>query len=324
MTEAGRVEGTKDPRPKGAMDVSTTDHANDRCADLFLNHLVAERGLARNTMEAYGRDLARYTGHLVCEGVHDVRAVKSRHVVAFMKALKETGLSTRSMARSLTAVRMYHRFLLREGIADEDPTSRLDMPKIWQRLPEVLTEGEIAALLGQPRTDKPNGVRDAVMLEVLYATGLRVSELVGLRVNSINLEAGFLIARGKGSKERLVPMGEYAMASLSLYLAGPRAELLKGVTSPYLFVGRAGRPLTRQGFWKAVKKYAKSAGIGKRIAPHTIRHSFATHMLERGADLRSVQEMLGHAKISTTQIYTHIDTRRLRSIYDRFHPRAGS
>ena len=313
----------KGARGKGrAADANPPAASMDSFADRFLNYMVAEQGLARNTLEAYGRDLARYVDHLSAARVDDPDRVKMSHVVGFMKALRESGLSPRSRARCLTVLRMYHRFLVREGLTKKDPTARLEMPKIWNRLPEVLSEAEVEVLLGRPRLDKPLGVRDAAMLEVLYATGLRVSELMGLRVNSINLEAGYLVAMGKGSKERLVPLGEYAVEILSRYISGARGDLMRGGASPFLFLNRSGRPLTRQGFWKVLKKYARQAGIEKRITPHTIRHSFATHMLERGADLRSVQELLGHAKLSTTQIYTHVDTKRLRKIYERYHPRA--
>ncbi len=313
----------EEARAKGrAADGDRPAASLDSSADRFLHYMVAEQGLARNTLDAYGRDLARYIEHLSAARLRDPDAVKMADVLAFMKMLRESGLSTRSLARCLTVLRMYHRFLLREGLAKEDPTARLEMPKIWNRLPEVLSEAEVEALLGRPRLDKPLGVRDAAMLEVLYATGLRVSELLGLRVNSVNLEAGYLVAMGKGSKERVVPMGEYAVEILSRYMSGARGDLMRGAASPFLFLNRSGRPLTRQGFWKMLKKYARQTGIEKRITPHTIRHSFATHMLERGADLRSVQEMLGHAKLSTTQIYTHVDSRRLRKIYERYHPRA--
>ena len=289
--------------------------------DLFLEHLVVERGLAQNSLEAYRRDLARYSAHLTARG-RQVTSLDRAEVPRYLLALREAGLSPRSVARHLSSIRQFHRFLVREGHASEDPTSHLESPRPWRRLPKVLSSDEVERLLapGQPTT--PQGLRDRAMLEVLYASGLRVSELVGLRLADLNLAGGILRVLGKGNKERLVPMGDTAVESLRVYLADGRPKLERRRASPHLFLGRHGRGLTRQMFWQLLKRYVRAAGITKPVTPHTLRHSFATHLLERGADLRSVQLMLGHADIGTTQIYTHLTRAHLKAIYDKHHPRA--
>jgi len=289
--------------------------------DLFLEHLVVERGLAQNSLEAYRRDLARYSAHLTARG-SQVTSLDRAEVPRYLLALREAGLSPRSVARHLSAIRQFHRFLVREGHASEDPTSHLESPRPWRRLPTVLSIDEVDRLLapGQPTTSQ--GLRDRAMLEVLYASGLRVSELVGLRLADLNLAGGILRVLGKGNKERLVPMGDTAVESLRIYLADGRPKLERRRASLLLFLGRHGRGLTRQMFWQLLKRYARAAGITKPVTPHTLRHSFATHLLERGADLRSVQLMLGHADIGTTQIYTHLTRAHLKAIYDKHHPRA--
>ena len=236
-------------------------------------------------------------------------------------ATLQGNLSIRSIARNLSALKMFFRFLVSDGKIKGNPARRLGVPKLPQRLPEVLTVHEVEILLSQPVVSTHQGQRDKTMLELLYATGLRVSELVGLRVSNINLEAGYVRTMGKGSKERMIPMGEKALESLRLYLSNGRIGLLKKRSSPYLFINSRGRPLTRQGFWKIIKRYRTMAGIKKEITPHILRHSFATHLLEGGADLRSVQVMLGHADISTTQIYTHVTRERLKQIHEKYHPR---
>jgi integrase/recombinase XerD len=293
----------------------------DPLIDLFLEHLVVERGLAQNSLEAYRRDLARYSAHLTAHG-RQVTGLDRAEVPRYLLALREAGLSPRSVARHLSAIRQFHRFLVREGHASEDPTSHLESPRPWHRLPTVLSSDEVDRLLtpGQPTT--PQGLRDRAMLEVLYASGLRVSELVGLRLADLNLAGGILRVLGKGNKERLVPMGDAAVESLRIYLADGRPKLERRRVSPHLFLGRHGRGLTRQMFWQLLKRYVRAAGITKPVTPHTLRHSFATHLLERGADLRSVQMMLGHADIGTTQIYTHLTRAHLKAIYDKHHPRA--
>jgi integrase/recombinase XerD len=286
----------------------------------WIDHLTAERGLARNTVEAYGRDLA-----LLARFLGDERRVEQatrEDLLGALRSLRLEGHSPRSIARWRAAVRGFFRFLAGEGLIPEDPTSRIDAPRTWRALPHVLTQAQVEALLAAPDRATPRGSRDAAMLELLYATGLRVSELVGMRLRDVHAEAGYVRCMGKGSKERVVPIGEEADASIRAYLGVARPALLAGAASEFLFVGRAGKPLTRQGFWKIIKLLGRRAGITTPLSPHTMRHSFATHLLEHGADLRSVQMLLGHADISTTQIYTHVNRERLRRLYHQFHPRA--
>ena len=288
--------------------------------DRFLEHLVVERGLAQNSLDAYRRDLTRYAGHL--RGRELALTALDRTVIPrYLLALREAGLNPRSVARHLSAIRQFHRFLVREGLAAEDPTAHLESPRPWRRLPGVLSGEEVERLLTPRPLTTPQAVRDRAMLEVLYASGLRVSELVGLRLSDLDLHIGVVHVLGKGNKERLVPLGDAAMESLRTYLAQGRPRLEKGRASPHLFLGRHGRGLTRQMFWILLGRYVRAAGITKRVTPHTLRHSFATHLLERGADLRIVQLMLGHADIGTTQIYTHVSRARLKAIHAKYHPR---
>jgi integrase/recombinase XerD len=288
--------------------------------DPFLEYLVVERGLAQNTLEAYRRDLTRYTEYLAGRG-QTVTDLDRTEVPRYLLALREAGLSPRSVARHLSAIRQFHRFLAGEGGAAEDPTAHVEAGRPWRRLPDVLSPSEVEQLLAAaPRT--PTELRDQAMLEVMYASGLRVSELVGLRLSDPDVAVGVVRVLGKGSKERLVPLGEVAAARLTEYLSHGRPLLAKGRPSPYLFLGRHGRNLTRQMFWQMLRRRARMAGIGRRVTPHTLRHSFATHLLERGADLRSVQLMLGHADIGTTQIYTHVSRAHLQAVYAKYHPRA--
>jgi integrase/recombinase XerD len=296
--------------------------ALEAALDLFLSHVRLEKGLAANSVEAYGRDLKRYAGHLADLGISDWGAVGRGEVRAHLAALVEAGLSPRSQARALSAIRSLHALLVREKLAAQDPTDEIDAPRPGRRLPSLLSREEVEALLAQPDPRRAAGRRDRAMLELLYATGLRVSELVSLELNDVNLETRVLVARGKGSKERLVPVGAPAAESVRAYLAGAREALLRGRRSRHLFVTPRGGPMTRQGFAKIVARCARGAGIRRRISPHKLRHSFATHLLEGGADLRAVQAMLGHADVSTTQIYTHVDRTHVRRLYDRFHPRA--
>jgi len=289
--------------------------------DRFLEHLVVERGLAQNSLEAYRRDLTRYAEYLKGRG-KEVTRLDRAEVPRYLLALREAGLSPRSVARHLSAVRQFHRFLVREGRATADPTAHLESPRPWQRLPTVLTSEEVERLLAPSEATTPQALRDRAMLEVLYASGLRVSELVGMRLGDLDLTVGVVRVVGKGHKERLVPLGDAAVASLRSYLAKGRPRLEKRRPSPHLFLGRHGRGLTRQMFWQLLKRYVRAAGITKRVTPHTLRHSFATHLLERGADLRSVQLMLGHADIGSTQIYTHLSRGHLKAMYDKYHPRA--
>jgi integrase/recombinase XerD len=289
--------------------------------DLFLNYLAVEKGLSRNTLEAYSRDLGKYLSFMETLGIDGPGGIRPPDVASFLAFLKDSDIAPRSRARALSAVRMFHRFLLIESRSDHNPASLIEAPKTIGRLPAVLSFREVDALLAATCGTAPGDLRDRAMLELLYATGLRVSELVALKTREINMNAGFLLAFGKGGKERLVPIGESAHASLEVYLTGVRPKLDRRGDNEYLFISRLGAPMTRQAFWNIIKKRARQAGITKEISPHTLRHSFATHLLENGADLRSVQLMLGHADLSTTQIYTHITRERLKRIHQESHPR---
>lgn len=290
--------------------------------DPFIVHLRAERGLAGKTVDAYAADLAVYFRELQGRGISEAAAVRREDVVAHLNALSRRGLSPRSQARHLAAIRQLHGFLHDEALCPQDPTEDLDTPKWGRKLPTFLTLDEVERLLAAPDATTVVGARDQAMLEVLYACGLRVSELCGLKAEDLQLSAGYLVARGKGSKERVVPLGSKATAAVQAYLAGPRGALLKGRTSRALFVTPRGGPFTRVGFWKLLRRHALKAGIRRPISPHQLRHSFATHLLERGADLRAVQAMLGHADLATTQVYTHVNAARLRAVYDQHHPRS--
>jgi integrase/recombinase XerD len=295
---------------------------NDAHVDAFLAYITVEKGLAANTVESYGRDLAELRRYLMSQKVTDMREAGSRHLVGFLTALRERGLSARSQARVLTTLRRFYRFLAREeALPDGDPTAHLLLPKIGRPLPRAPSRAQINAVLDAPDPSTPLGVRDLAMLELLYATGLRVSELVTLEVKQVNFEAGFLRVRGKGGRERAVPFGAKAREKLAAYLDTARPTLLKGRSSPYLFVARSGKPMTRQAFWHLLKTHAMQSKEGGQIYPHAFRHAFATHLLDGGADLRVVQAMLGHVDIATTQIYTHLTSERLREVHKKFHPR---
>jgi integrase/recombinase XerD len=291
----------------------------DDLLDQFMNYLRVERGLANNTVEAYSRDLIRFSQFLIDQKISPL-GVSQDQITQYLNMLGKI-LSTRSVARSISAIKTFFRFLVSEGKMEINPARLLETPRISLRLPGVLSRREVEQILAQPDVDSPRGQRDMTMLESLYATGLRVSELVGLKISNINLEAGYIRTLGKGSKERFIPMGEKAMEAIRDYLASGRLQLTKGKNSPYLFLNSSGGPMSRQGFWKIIKKYGRQSGIKKKITPHSIRHSFATHLLEGGADLRSVQVMLGHADISTTQIYTHVTRERLKKVHEKYHPR---
>jgi integrase/recombinase XerD len=294
---------------------------SDQELDRFLEYLVVERGLGENSLEAYQRDLTRYLTYL--EDRHRRAAALDRtEIPRYLLALREAGLGPRSVGRHLSAIRQFHRFLVRQKLAAEDPTAHLEAPRPWRRLPGVLSSEEVDRLLAVREVATPQGLRNRAMLELMYASGLRVSELVGLRLGDVDLGLGIVRVVGKGDKERLVPVGDAAADSLRAYLKDGRPRLAKGRASHHLFLGRHGRGLTRQMFWQIIKQTAVQAGIAKTVTPHTLRHSFATHLLERGADLRSVQLMLGHADIGTTQIYTHLNRTHLKAIYEKFHPRA--
>jgi len=289
--------------------------------DLFLSYLLVEKGLTKNTLEAYSRDVGGYIGYLEGAGCGSPDQVRPTHVASYIAFLKESGLAARSRARALSAMRMFHRFLLVEGYSTENPTATIESPRLPGKLPEVLGTAEVEALLRAPEGNDSIDARDRAMLELLYATGLRVSELVSLRLSDLNLMAGYLMTSGKGEKERLVPVGDSAGKALAEYLVTARKALDRRGGSRFLFLSRLGAKMSRQSFWNIIKKRALQAGIRKGISPHTLRHSFATHLLENGADLRSVQLMLGHADLSTTQIYTHISRERLKKLHQSLHPR---
>lgn len=287
----------------------------------FLDYIIVEKGLARNTLLSYKRDLARFSGFLERCGMTAENATPD-DIREYLKELHDAGLTVRSYTRALIALRGWYKFLQRRGHVKASPCAVIDIPRMNRRLPEFLTIAEVDALLAAPTTETRRGCRDKAMLETLYATGLRVSELVGLKLNDLNLQAGYLTTFGKGAKERLVPLGESAMISLKRYLDDSRPLLQKHGRGKYLFLSTRGKSMTRQNFWVIMKKYALIAGIDKtKIKPHILRHSFATHLLEGGADLRIVQAMLGHADISSTQIYTHVTTERLKKIHKKSHPR---
>ena len=287
---------------------------------LFLEYLVVEKGLARNTTLSYSRDLRKFLAFL---GKPKVlwTGVDEDVLVRFIHQESRAGLSARSMARLISALKSYFKFLVLSGFIKTNPAAGLSSPSTWLSLPKVLTVKEVEELLRAPDEKDARGLRDRAMLEVLYGSGLRVSELVALKPPDVNLDDGFLICRGKGGKERIVPLGRTACGFVGRYLHEVRPRFEAG-QSPFLFLTRRGTCFTRQGFWKLLKAYAEKAGLAAKISPHTLRHSFATHLLERGADLRSVQLMLGHSQITTTQIYTHVSRERLRRVYDQFHPRA--
>jgi len=287
----------------------------------FIHYLAVERGLASNTLVAYKRDLMKYSTFLEKDGIRSPEKVARQKISDYIYQQKKDGLQVTSICRSLAAIKMFHRFLVRERFSSEDPTALVDTPKIWQRVPDVLSQSEVLAMIKASGDNRWQQIRDNAIIELMYASGMRVSELVDLRVENINFEVGYIRCIGKGSKERIVPIGRQAREAVRRYLDDVRPGLLRDENPPHVFLSRLGRRLSRQSVWKLIKHYALKAGVRKTIKPHTLRHSFATHMLERGADLRSVQEMLGHADISTTQVYTHIDRERLRSVHKQFHPR---
>ena len=287
----------------------------------FLNYLLVERGLSENTISAYRSDLYKYSDFTQKKRRLHPNEITRDDIRDYMMTQKKRGLSANSISRSLVAIKVLHRFLLREKYIKEDVASVLDSPKLWKHLPEALSISEVEEIIKKPNIRNWLGIRDKAALELMYATGLRVSEIVNLIVDNVNLDIGFVKCIGKGSKERIVPIGRQSQAALSRYIQKVRPKLIKSTPSNVLFLSRLGKKISRQSFWKMIKKYVLLAGIKKDIAPHTLRHSFATHLLEGGADLRVVQEMLGHADISTTQIYTHVNKERLKSIHHQFHPR---
>ena len=289
--------------------------SNQDWIDRFLQYLRIEKGVAENTIQSYKHDLAMYREHL-----DSTRLVEARpaDVSGFLKFLYVRKLKPRSATRAFAAVRGLHKFLILEKATEQNPTITVERPKWWKPLPNVLALEEVDRLLASPKEDTPRGLRDRAMLEVLYATGLRISELLGLKLNGVNVEAGFVRCMGKGSKERIVPLGASAAEAVSAYLRSRRVR----TPTDYLFLNNRGNKLSRMGFCKILRFYRVQAGIRKKLTPHVLRHSFATHLLERGADLRAVQTMLGHSNISTTEIYTHVMRERLKEIYKSCHPRA--
>ena len=289
----------------------------------YLTHLTVERRLAANSVDSYGRDLTMLAAFAAGTGSR-VEALSRQDLEAFVRSLMSDGRSPRSVARAVACYRGFYRFLVVDGRAKASPAEDLRPPRAWKSLPRYLSVEDVDRLLAQPDVATARGLRDRALIELLYATGMRVSELIGLRPADVNLDASYLTCTGKGDKQRIIPIGDEAAAWVGRYVRDARAQLMGRRNSPRLFVNaRGGGPgLTRVGFWKILKGYARPAGLKASISPHMLRHSFATHLLDRGADLRAIQMMLGHADLSTTQIYTHVLEQRMRTVYDRFHPRA--
>ncbi|MBI4125354.1 MAG: site-specific tyrosine recombinase XerD [Deltaproteobacteria bacterium] len=294
----------------------------DASIDHFLNHLRVEKRLAANSLEAYGRDLRVFSEFAKKRKWPGPAQIGENHLLDFLIHLHQKGLKGKSVSRNLVAIRGWFRFLLEEKLIAKDPTAQIEFPKGLKKLPHVLSLENIDQMLDACDLKKPLGLRDFCILQLLYATGLRVSELTGLKTNHLMADAGYLLAYGKGSKERVVPLGKEALRALKEYLAGVRPKLSGEKSSDAVFLSRKGEKLTRQRVWQVLGGLARKAGIPKKVTPHMLRHSFATHLLERGADLRSVQILLGHADVSTTQIYTHVSSTHLKSLYEKFHPRS--
>jgi len=289
--------------------------------EAFIDYLRVEKGLSANSISAYSRDLKQYVKYLKKEGLADSRSVVRKNITDFLFFLRRR-MAPVSIARVLSSIKSFHKFLLREKITLQDPSDLIETPKLEKKIPNFLTLDEVTEILKAPNLKKTQGIRERAILELMYATGLRVSELVKLKVSDVNLDVGFIKCKGKGSKERIVPLGGVASRFLQKYLQEARDKLLRKKITPYIFLAQGGRAISRQSVWKMMKAMVKKCRIKKKVSPHTLRHSFATHLLERGANLRSVQEMLGHSSITTTQIYTHVNQRRLKKIHSQFHPRA--
>ena len=288
---------------------------------LFLDYLSIEKGLSKNTLLAYERDLKRYAGCLNKAKVTSLDAVTRKEIMDFLLKERDRGLTPSSVSRALVAIRLWHRFLAQEGKIREDVTDALEAPKLWKHLPECLSIAEVETLLKEPNARRPQGIRDQAVLELMYATGLRATEVTSLKIGHLNFELGYIRVIGKGEKERIVPVGKAAKKSVQRYLKQVRTKWVKRTAGDILFVSRLGKRMSRQTVWGILKKYARQARLKKKTYPHILRHSFATHLLENGADLRVVQELLGHSDISTTQIYTHVEKSRLKGIHQKFHPR---
>jgi integrase/recombinase XerD len=293
----------------------------EEAIDRFLQFLMIEKGVSSNTIASYRRDLVRFMAFSKSRGCKNINSVTRSMIKAFLDVLQRRGLSPSTLCRQIAALRSFYRFLVTEGLSDSDPTLNIDRPRGWQRLPKVLAEEEVNRLLDLQKGTSPTGMRDDAIIELLYATGLRISELTSLTLVATNLEVGYVLVTGKGQKQRIIPVGEAALQKLRSYLFKARPRLAQGRSIDRVFLNRFGRGLSRQGCWKLLRKYAQLAGIRRLISPHMLRHSFATHLLEHGADLRSVQMMLGHADLSTTQIYTQVSQARLKRLHQRLHPR---
>ncbi len=290
----------------------------------YIHFLKVERQLAVNTITSYSRDLNNYIDFLSSENIKTIEVVTRQTILSYLQFMNEQGKSARTVSRHISSIRSFHQFLLREKVTTNDPTVHLELPKIEQRLPRVLSMEEIDKLIAAPDQTRPQGVRDNALLEILYGTGMRVSELIDLDVDDIHLSMGFVRVFGKGGKERIIPLGNKAIESCTRYINEVRPNFIekKQANHDALFLNMHGGRLTRQGCWKLLKGHAEDLKLQKKLTPHILRHSFATHLIENGADLRAVQEMLGHADISTTQIYTHVSRARLKEVYVKFHPRA--
>jgi integrase/recombinase XerD len=294
----------------------------DKAAQAFLDYLIVERGLSANTVAAYAHDLSQFVEYARKKGADSADGLTEGILLGFMGGLQKAGMSPSSISRKLSAIKTFCKFACREGFLKTDFTANTGGMREVKKLPSVLSIEEVNSLLAQPDGSNPSGSRDKAMLETLYASGLRVSELINLRLIDMNLDVGFVRCFGKGSKERIVPIGKVAIEYLNRYLSSGRPKFARSGSSEYLFLTNRGKKMSRVGFWKLIKKYAARSGITKNITPHTLRHSFATHLLQGGADLRSIQEMLGHADIATTQVYTHVSRDKLKEVYKESHPRA--
>ena len=292
--------------------------------DQYLDYLMFEKGLSVNTLDSYRGDLNRFADFLDACGIRSLRDADSPMILRHLISLRDSGMGPRSRARHLVTLRGFFKFMVQEKILALNPARRLDLPKSGLKLPDVLSIQDINQLLNMPNPKKPAGIRNTAMIELMYAAGLRVSELITVKLQDVNLNGCCVRVFGKGAKERMVPFGQPARQKIDFYVTTARPALLSPHTSPFLFVARAGKPMTRQGFWKILKQYAQAAGIIKPITPHSLRHSFASHLLEGGADLRSIQIMLGHVDISTTQIYTHVARDHLKRMHEKYHPRRGT